>query len=228
MRTPLLGAALAGLVVVATGCSGSGQAATTGPTASTSASASPTATPTTAVPSVPPGDPGPDAPSVPDPGAAGATDGPAAPALRTVPAAALLGTTDVAQMLGGSWVTGVADPTSCLQVPGSVASRTSFASSGRATLFEDVSTHRSPAAADRAVADLERTLPDCGWDLGADPRTGTASLTATSHGKRLTVVSADGVTVLLLGAGGIDEFAWQGVVDMAMGTSCEASAEGCH
>ena len=228
MTQPLLGAVLAALVVAATGCSGSGQAATPAAPASRAATASPSlsdgATPT---PSLPPGDPGPGAPSVPDPGTAGAE--PTRPGLRTVPARALVGPTEAQQLLGGRWAVAAVDPVACLRTPGALAERTVGLTSGGSTVLEAVSTHRSPAVADATVADLERVLPDCGWDLGPDPRLGTASLSATRGAATLSVVSVDGVTVELLGSGSrVSGFGWSGLVDIALGTSCVAAAEGCH
>ena len=97
------------------------------------------------------------------------------------------------------------------------------------SVVETVSTHADDDAADAAVAGLRTRLPDCGWDLGEDPRLGSASLTATRGDRRLGVVSVEGVTVVLLGRGPrADGFGWDGLLDVALGTSCAATAHGCH
>ena len=188
-----------------------------------------------ASPSLPPGDPGPDAPATdpgastgaPDPGTSGAA--PKAKPRRRVPAEAMVGPDEVAQLLGGHWSTGEVVPVRCLLPTRTVADRTAVVASGDSTVLEIVSTHRSPAAADAAVADFERRLPDCGFDLGRDPRLGGSSLTASSGRSRLSVVAADGVTVLLLGSGSrTSGFGWTGLLDLALGTSCAAAPDGCH
>ena len=225
-RSAGTGPALAALALAATGCTGNGQAPASQrqvPTPSPAGRAS-----VSSSPSRPPGDPGPDAPSVADPGPAGA--GPeAGRARRSVPAEAMVGPAEAAQLLGGRWGTGEVVPARCLMPTRTVADRTAVLASGGSTVLEIVSTHRSPAAADATVADFERRLPDCGFDLGRDPRLGTASLTATSGTATLAVVAADGVTVLLLGSGSrTSGFGWSGLLDLALGTSCAAAPEGCH
>lgn len=250
--TPLLvaaGLALTGCADTgdATGASGravraAGPTATAAPAPSPagSASGSTTSVPSTstttaaapagpAAPSLPPGDPGLDAPAVPDPGTAPAEEHHDEPR-RSVPTAAMLGTADVALQLGGSWAPREADPLGCTAPRGAVAARTARHTSGTREVRETVSTHRDPGSADRAVTALADELAGCGWTVGVDPRLGSASVAATRGGRSLTAVAAEGVSVVLVGAGPRVATGWQwdALVDLAMGSSCPAAPDGCH
>jgi hypothetical protein len=199
-----------------------------GPSAGPSATSAPTASPTvTASPSLPPGDPGAGAPSVPEPSPGGREQ--ELPARTTVGVDAMLGPADAHDMLGGSWTTTDAAQDPCT-LPGAVVARRSVGlTDGRTELAETVTTHRDEKAADAQVERLLGVLPQCGWALGEDPRIGSSSLTAGQGEQRLTVVAAEGVTVVLTGSGpGTGPFTWQGLVDIALGTSCPAAPDGCH
>jgi hypothetical protein len=241
-RAPLLAGVVAGvLVLVGCGVQGpspvaapegrSGEVSVTGQPASAHSPAAGTATPSTE-PSLPPGDPGLDAPEAPDPGLAG----PDAhehgdEALRSVPAAALLTAGTVGMVLGGSWDRRTGGGDECLRPQDAVAARSmTYGGSVEALLVETVATYPDAEAADKAVADLGEAAVGCGWTAEADPRIGSASVAATDGPRTMTAVSAEGVLVLLVGAGDVAAGGarWGSLVDMALGTSCAAAADGCH
>lgn len=181
---------------------------------------------------LPPGDPGLEAPSVPDPGRPEHDRHHEEPARTEVPAEALLDAATVSGVLGGSWQQTESQPAECAAVTGAVAQRTvSFEADGGRLLLT-VATHRSLAAADRAVAELAGRLQACGWTGRPDPRLGTASAAATSVDDAHTaaVISAEGVTVTLVGSGAAtsERARWSSLLDLALGSSCPAAPEGCH
>jgi hypothetical protein len=185
------------------------------------------------VPTVlPPGDPGLDAPSVPDPGKPEHDRHHEGPARTVVPAEALLDTATVSGVLGGSWQQAESQPMECATVPGAVAQRTLGFETDGGRLLLTVATHASLAAADRAVAELAGQLQACGWTEGSDPRLGTASAAATSADGTHTAagISAEGVTVTLVGSGSAasEPARWSALLDLALGSSCPAAPEGCH
>lgn len=187
-------------------------------------------------PSLPPGDPGPDAPGVPSPDMSapeghgdGQGHGHHEPR-RVVPGPALVGADMVAATLGGTWSAEQAVADRCTAAPDSVGRRTLAYRSAGGAVVQTISTHATVAVADAAVGVLADRLAGCGWRVGPDPRLGSASLSASDGVHRATVVSADGVSVALVGSGPAvrDEIAWSSLVDVAMGTSCAAAADGCH
>jgi len=56
--------------------------------------------------------------------------------------------------------------------------------------------------------------------------------TRTTGGQRQTIVAlaAEGVAVTLIagGLGAADAASWESIVDLALGSSCAAAADGCH
>jgi hypothetical protein len=184
------------------------------------------------VPSLPPGDPGLDAPEAPDPGTAGpGHHAHGEDALRAVPAAALLTAGAVNMVLGGSWERRAGGSDECLRAEDAVATRSmTYGGSLDALLVETVATYPGAADADKAVAGLGEAAAGCGWTAGPDPRIGSASVAASDGPRSMTAVSAEGVLVLLVGTGDLtrDQVRWGSLVDMALGTSCAAAADGCH
>ena len=187
-------------------------------------------------PSLPPGDPGLDASGVPSPDMSapdghgdGHGHGHDEPR-RVVPGRAMVGADLVAGMLGGTWSAEPAVAARCTAPPRAAGRRTVSYRSAAGEVAQTVSTHQTVAVADAAVASLADRLAGCGWRVGPDPRIGTASLSASDGVHRVTVVSADGVSVALVGSGRAvrDEIAWSSLVDVAMGTSCATAADGCH
>lgn len=216
--------------------SAAGQAGSAQQTSATSAPAEPTAEQSAPEqsegPLLPPGDPGPDAPSVPDPGKPTEDRDHQEPARTVVPGEALLDAKLASQVLGGDWQQAEARPLECVAGTGWVAQKSVLLDSADGRVLQTVATHDSLAEADRAVAEMGRQLKSCGWDGAADPRLGTASVAATSADGSQTavVVSAEAVTVTLVGSGRAtaDRWAWSSLVDVALGSSCAAAPHGCH
>jgi hypothetical protein len=181
---------------------------------------------------LPPGDPGLDAPAVPDPGRPQGDREHEEPALTEVPTEALLDAATVSGVLGGSWQASPGQQVECASVAEPVAQRTHAFDADGGRLVQTVATHRSPAAADRAVTGLAGQLQQCGWSIERDPRLGAASAAATSADGRQTlgVISAEGVTVTLVASGtaATDRLAWSSLLDLALGNSCAAAPHGCH
>lgn len=201
------------------------------PASSASSAPAKAAAPAPPEPSLPPGDPGLDAPPVPDPGAGGGEHDHAAPARRTVPREALLDEATVRSVLGASWREVAAEPLDCTRVPaGVVADLSTGFVDDEGALRQTVNTHADAAGADRAVGRLVAQLRACGWDIGPDPRLGSASATASWGAHTLTAVSAEGVTLVLTGSGtaATDRGSWSSLVDLAMGSVCPAAPDGCH
>jgi hypothetical protein len=181
---------------------------------------------------LPPGDPGLDAPPAPDPGVPEDDRDAKEPALTKVPDAAMLDTQTVSVVLGGSWQQAAGQPLRCLAGDDAVAKRSATYRSQAAEVLQTVATHESLAEADRAVARLGRRLADCGWTGLSDPRLGSASIAAEgADGSRTAVVvSAEGVTVTLVGSAGATQSRarWSSLLDLALGNSCAAAPHGCH
>ena len=181
---------------------------------------------------LPPGDPGLDAPSVPNPGRPKPGDEHEKPARTVVPAEAVLDGQTVSGVLGGDWDGSEAQPLHCLTGRSWVAQRSAAFDSADGRVLLTVATHRSPAAADRDVDDQLTALRDCGWSPQHAPRLGTASAAATypDGGDSAVLLSADGVTVTLVGSGSAtaSHRRWVSLLDLALGSSCAAAAEGCH
>ena len=181
---------------------------------------------------LPPGDPGLDAPSVPNPGRPKGDRKHELPARTEVPAVAVLDGQTVSGVLGGDWEQSEAQPLHCLTGNSWVAQRSAAFDSADGRVLLTVATHRSVAAADHDVEDQVASLRDCGWTPQHAPRLGTASAAVTypDGGDSAVVLSADGVTVTLVGSGSATENHRRGrsQVDLALGSSCAAAAEGCH
>jgi hypothetical protein len=234
-------------VAVLAGCAGTEGSARAGAEASRPAAGAPThelPVSPTASPSLPPGDPGLDAPGVPSPDTSdpgkqtaeghhghghGHGHGDGEPRAE-IPDGALVGADLVAATLGGTWATEEADAVRCTVPALSAGRRTVSYRSTEAEVVQTVSTHEDGDSADAAVAAVADRLVGCGWRLDPDPRLGTASVAAGDGARRVTVVSAEGVSVVLVGSGRAagDDLAWSSLVDVALGTSCAAAADGCH
>jgi hypothetical protein len=180
---------------------------------------------------LPPGDPGLDAPSAPNPGRPKGDRG-QLPARTEVPAVAVLDSQTVSGALGGDWTMSEAQPLHCLTGSSWVAQRSAAFESADGRVLLTVATHRGPAAADHDVEDQLTSLRDCGWSPRHPPRLGTASAAATypDGGDSAVVLSADGVTVTLVGSGSAtaSHRRWVSLLDLALGSSCAAAPEGCH
>jgi hypothetical protein len=187
---------------------------------------------TTSLPTLPPGDPG-DAPSVPE--NTSTVEEPRAAALRIVPAGALLDATTMGQVLGGSWTASPAPADSCSAPrPGrSVGTRSTLLTGAGGTVIENVATYNGSDDTD-AVSALAKRLRGCGWTQGAEPPLGEHSAelsrTGSSGVERVVVVTAEGVTVTVVGRGALaaNTDDWSAIVDIANGTSCMAAPDGCH
>ncbi len=134
-------------------------------------------------------------------------------------------------VLGGSWARHPADGDECVRPTGAVGSATmSFGGSAAGLVVETVATYEDAEAADAAVTALGRSATACGWTAGPDPRLGSASVAATDGTRSMVGVSAEGVVLVLVGQGELtgDAVGWGSLVDLALGTSCAAAADGCH
>lgn len=242
LGTPVVGLAVL-LSLALTGCGGGDEAADSTPRKSaTTRSAEPViagptlTTPapetTTPLPTLPPGDPG-DGPSVPE--NTSTVEEPRGAALRTVPAGALLDATTMGQVLGGAWTAAAAPADSCTAPrPGrAVGTRSTLLAGPNGTVIENVATYNGSDDT-AAVSALAKRLRGCGWTQGAEPPLGehSAELSRTgSNGvERVVVVTAEGVTVTVVGRGALaaNTDDWAAIVDIANGTSCLAAADGCH
>jgi hypothetical protein len=242
LTAPVVG--LAVLVAFAlTGCGGGDKAAdpaprkfattrsaepvVAGPTVTTPASET-----TTPLPTLPPGDPG-DGPSVPE--NTSTVEEPRGAALRNVPAGALLDATTMGQVLGGSWTASAAPADSCSAPRPSryVGSRSTLLIGAGGTVVENVATYNGSDDTG-AVSALAKRLRECGWTQGAEPPLGEHSAELSRTGskgmERVVVVTAEGVTVTVVGRGALaaNTDDWAAIVDIANGTSCMAAPDGCH
>jgi hypothetical protein len=235
------------LAVTLAGCGGAAVDDSAGPQHSGSPSARPSETATASTsptPSVPPGDPGPDAPGTDDPNgdlpggdSTHATNG----ARTTVPRTAVLDAETVGSVVGGTWTASAAPADSCTAArpAKAVATRSAqFASapgdSTGGTLVETVATHHGVKAAITAVHALERRLTQCHATSSADPRIGDAAvqLRLTNADGTVTVITAaavEGVTFVLSGTGPVTSTdQWSSLTDIALGSTCAATIDGCH
>jgi hypothetical protein len=189
-----------------------------------------------ATPTLPPGDPG---TTTPPP-----TGHDPRQRVTDVPAAALVDTASLGTVAGGTWVK---TPT-----PGSWCSapRTGPAASSRSQLLtatpagtpgrvvESVTAHDSAAAAADAVAATTARLQACGLVVDRDPRLGQVSeqLTGelpdgaggTVHVVALVLASERVGVVLMASGSAAEQGAWESLADLALGSSCAASPDGCH
>ena len=109
-------------------------------------------------------------------------------------------------------------------------SAVSYGGSDDSLVVETVATYPSPPQADAVVSRMGDMASHCGWKKAADPRLGSASVAATDGSRSLVVVSTEGIVVMLVGSGRVarDDSRWASVVDLALGSSCPATKEGCH
>jgi hypothetical protein len=209
----------------------------TRPTAAPAASA-PTPTEDEGIPvehpatALPPGDPGLDAPSVPNPGRPKPGEAHDETARTVVPVEAMFDQQTVSGVLGGTWAQSASEPLACLADSDRVAQRSVAFDAADGHLLQTVATHEGHEAADRAVREQLAALQDCGWTSERAPRMGTASAAASNPdgGESAVVLSADGVTVTLVGSGSATEHhrRWASLLDLALGSSCAAAADVCH
>jgi hypothetical protein len=152
----------------------------------------------------------------------------------------------VASIAGGTWTVGAAPPDSCTSPrPAKPVATRSTRLSGTGTgtgtvgatsslIVETVSTHHDVAAAVAAVRALNRRLAACHATSAPDPRIGDASveLSLTNPDGTATVVTAaavEGVTFVLSGSGPVTGAGrWSALTDIALGSTCVASIDGCH
>ncbi|MEP6760419.1 MAG: hypothetical protein ABJA93_03540 [Sporichthyaceae bacterium] len=187
---------------------------------------------TTSRPTLPPGDPG-DAPSVPE--NTSTIEEPRAAALTKVPVGALLDAKTVGEVLGGTWTTPGAPADSCSAPRPSraVGTRSASLTGSGGTIIENVSTYNGTGDVS-AVSALAKRLRACGWTQQPEPPIGEHSAELSRTGgsgvERVVVVTAEGVTVTVVGRGSFAANAddWSAIVDIANGTSCLATPDGCH
>jgi len=178
------------------------------------------------LPTLPSGDPGTGTPS--------ATE--AKHPVTAVPDSALLDPDTVGAVAGGDWVAAAAPAGWCAspRTPGAAVSRGQLLTSAGGRLVQTVSAYGEPRQAVRAVAAAATKLRSCGFTVVRDPRLGEASelLTRTGAGgadETAVVLAAEGVGVVLLASGTpVAPDVWDSLVDLALGSSCAAAAEGCH
>jgi hypothetical protein len=213
-------------------------AKTVRPTAEPASARTPTLTPDEDIPvehpatTLPPGDPGPAAPAVPNPGRP-KRDGDHDEQARTaIPVEAMFDRQTVSGVLGGDWAQSASEPLACLADSGWVAQRSVAFDAPGGHLLHTVATHRGHEAADRAVREQLAALQACGWMSERAPRMGTASAAASNPdgGESAVVLSAEGVTVTLVGSGSAsqNQRRWMSLLDLALGNSCAAAPEACH
>jgi len=204
------------------------------------AGSSPTTSPAS---TLPPGDPGTDGPGTDDPNGDLGNEGEHSDknaAKTSVPPTAVLDTETVREVAGGAWTAGTAPADSCTapRPTKAVATRsaqlTGVNTTAGSRLVETVSTHRGAAAAVAAVHALERRLSSCHATGVSDPRIGDASVqaTLTAPDGTTTIVTAaavEGVTFVLSGWGPVTAPRhWSALTDIALGSTCVASIDGCH
>lgn len=180
----------------------------------------------------PAGDP-PLEPSALGPGPAGAEPRPPAGdrGPRTVPVRALLTVEDLRRTYGGPWQRRAGGGDACVVPQGALAERTtSYDGTPTGTVTETVAAYGDIRRADAAVLDLRYTAERCGWTGVHDPRIGSAAVAAVDdQGRSMTAVAADGVLVVLVGAGRVaTDQEWDALVDLAVGSSCPAAVGGCR
>jgi hypothetical protein len=156
-----------------------------------------------------------------------------APPRTRVPDSALLDAATVGGVIGGTWRPVPAPPDSCdaPRPAGAAGSRTAALAADPRSVVQTVATHASPQAAVQAVGAVAQRLRRCGWTPAQATPLGEASARATRDGGRRTalVLAAEGVTVMLVGTGTSgDPALWDSLADVALGSSCPATPEGCH
>jgi hypothetical protein len=74
----------------------------------------------------------------------------------------------------------------------------------------------------------------CGWRAVVAPALGERAAQVTrgtgASTETALLLTAEGVTVLLVGSGGVpsDALRWESLADVALGSSCPAAPDGCH
>lgn len=194
------------------------------------------------VPTLPSGDPGTGSGAPADDGAGtdddeaggGHDDDDDAP-VASVPESALVDAGTVGALAGGSWSVGPAEPDACVTGgPGSTASRSLSLTGPEGRLVQTVAAHPGVPAARAAVPATADRLVACGFTRAGDPRLGDASAelarpTAAGGEEKAVVIAADGITVVVVATGSAAAAGvWESLADVALGTSCAASAHGCH
>ena len=193
-------------------------------------------------PTLPPGDPGTDDAALDEPADAHEDDGHADGAdgehaddtVTEVPAAALVDAGTLGALAGGRWVP-AGDGPGCRAAapPGALASRSATLAADTDRLVQVVAAYPTVAASNAAVSAAAAALEACGFEAVGDPRLGTASMElareSAAGSERATVLAAEGVTVQLVATGRAGApGAWESIIDVALGTSCEASVHRCH
>lgn len=185
------------------------------------------------VPTLPPGDPG--------TGSDADTEGGEDPhegehgAVTDVPVTALLDAETVGAIAGESWAADAQPGEECLVATphGAAGRRSSVLTAGSGRLVQTVASWPGARAARKAVAAAAEGLAGCGFTATGDPRLGDASAALErpvgGAAERAVVLASEGVTVVLVARGSAaTDGVWESLADIALGTSCAASAHGCH
>jgi hypothetical protein len=187
-------------------------------------------------PTLPPGDPG---TATPPP-----TGHDPRPRVTAVPAAALVDIASLGAIAGGTWVEAPTPSSWCSAPrtgPGAISRSRLLTTAPGGTpgrVVESVTAHTSAASAADAVAATTARLQGCGLVVDRDPRLGQVSeqLTGelpdgaggTDHVVAL-VLASERVGVVLVASGpAAQQGAWESLADLALGSSCAASPDGCH
>jgi hypothetical protein len=174
-----------------------------------------------------------------DPGTGDVTVAPpeyAEPSPRTsVPARAMLNVEALDAISGDRWtrVRPARDPCRTPVPPGALGTRSLGWVTSGATVTETVATYRTQPAAERGRKRLAAALQGCGWTPERAPRLGQGSSQLGQDGpngrQTVTVLTAEGVAVVLAGTGtATPSDPWDAFLDVALGGSCAATADGCH
>jgi hypothetical protein len=188
---------------------------------------------------LPVGDPGREAPAVAEPAPDADGDhghGHDAVLPTAVPDEAMLDAATVAGIAGGTWQVvpvPAAETGPCGAVPvdeaGASRSTRLVDSVGR-VVTQTVQSYEHGHDAE-AVSRLAGSFRGCGWEPTEAPALGEHSAQAhRADGVRTVVLAAEGVLVVLVGGGGIeqDTAAWDGLADVSLGSACAAAPDGCH
>jgi hypothetical protein len=142
----------------------------------------------------------------------------------------MLGADSVSMVAGPGWQRRAHGGDECVRLSGAVATRSmAYGGAESGIVVETVGTFSGGADADAAVRALATTAAGCGWEAVHDPRLGSASVAASDGVRSMVAVAAEGVVVLLVGAGEVTRAgAWSFLVDLALGSSCPAAPDGCH
>ena len=184
---------------------------------------------------LPEGDPGPDAPEAPEPTGPVEEEHGDEPAKTVIPQEATLDAATMGGVAGGVWQVqpagaDQAGPCGALPDVGAGASRSVRLTDDRGRVLVQTVLSFAHGEDAAAVDALAASFADCGWTAGEAPPLGERSAQATSDAGTALVLAAEGAVVVLTGTGGLpdDTAAWEGVADIALGSSCPAAPEGCH